>query len=147
MRGWDIGISYALIWPLEIEETTGSHQLSLTLRYGKSGVGYETDLNDSASLPQYDSKDKFTLEKGRDAKVFEDVDAKIDIVEGLSADGKNIAELLINGKQILKVYTSDNDVAPYDRLKNASKKITDLMKLYAFIDADFTTTVEMALLI
>ncbi|MFH1714854.1 MAG: hypothetical protein ABH857_01495 [Elusimicrobiota bacterium] len=32
----DIVIDYALIWPLTIEETTGSHQLSIIFRFGRS---------------------------------------------------------------------------------------------------------------
>ncbi|MFH0948653.1 MAG: UPF0164 family protein [Elusimicrobiota bacterium] len=31
----DLQLDYALIWPLQIKETTGSHRLSLTYRFGK----------------------------------------------------------------------------------------------------------------
>lgn len=43
---WDIGISYALAWPLEIEETTGSHQLSITVRYGKNIVWFDNEAEE-----------------------------------------------------------------------------------------------------
>lgn len=132
-RKCDIGIEYAAAFPINgIQDTNGSHQVALVIRYGKLAdyaAQLKTPVVDTAAYER--SRKKEGLLAGA-------IDPRITVAKGLTAAGKEVAEISIDGTGIIKVYATVDGLTPLERLTNVAVLLTNLLRTSELNPDDFS---------
>ncbi len=119
----NIGLDYSLSLPLELQDTLGTHQLSLYLRFGE----IKSYLEPKLEFYEYDK-----------------VHPKFSIVQGLSSyrAGENVVDLLFDGKLVYRFYATLGNEEPYARALNLARDLSKIMKFQVLREEDIRKSVR-----
>ncbi|MCP4482291.1 MAG: type IX secretion system membrane protein PorP/SprF [bacterium] len=108
----DLGIDYSLSFPFEIEDTIGTHQISLFFRFG------QTEITDTLNFYDYTR-----------------IHPNFKIREGISSFSGDSSDLLFNDDLVLRFYAEIKGETPYDRVSELVYKLSEIMK-FEILTAD-----------
>ncbi|MDR0676678.1 MAG: hypothetical protein LBF97_06530 [Elusimicrobiota bacterium] len=104
----DTGIEYSLSLPMELQDTLGTHQVSLFFRFG--------------NVKNFDKESKVIFYD------YSELHPKFRIVQGISLNNESSSELLFDDISIYKFDTILNNQSAYDQSMELAKKLSYLIR-------------------